>query len=75
MATAVNAKPFEAALRTAITTKLRELRKDGITGMAVGNLMQVVRPPSQSLDGAPRGTNAQYYYAELFRTVCANLGS
>ena len=62
---------FEGALRTAIEAKRRELRRDGITGMSTGNLMQVVRPPSAFLDGAPRGTNAQYYYAEMFRAVCS----
>ena len=61
---------FEGALRTAIEAKRRELKREGITGMSIGNLMQVVRPPSASLAGAPMGTNAQYYYAEMFRAVC-----
>ena len=38
--------------------------------MSVENLMQVVRPPSSSLDGAPRGTNAKYFYSEMFRNLC-----
>ena len=71
---AVALRPFEAALRESILAELRRQRRDGITRMAVGNLMQVVRPPSQFLDGAPRGTNAQYYYAEMFRGACAALG-
>ena len=62
---------FEGALKSAIAAKRRELKREGITGMSIGNLMGVVRPPSAFLDGAPRGTNAQYYYAEMFRAVCS----
>lgn len=62
--------PFESALKKAIGDKIREEKRDGMVSMSVENMMQVVRPPSSSLDGAPRGTNARYFYSEMFRNIC-----
>lgn len=61
---------FEIALKQAISDKIREEKRMGTLSMSADNLMQVVRPPSASLDGAPRGTNARYFYAEMFRNLC-----
>lgn len=62
--------PFEDALRQAISGKIKEEQGHGTTVMSIENLMQIVRPPSSMLEGAPRGTNARYYYAEMFRNLC-----
>lgn len=66
----MNATPFSNALAIAIRGYIKHARADGTVAMSIDNLRQVVRPPSSNLDGAPRGTNAAYYYAELFRDVC-----
>lgn len=62
--------PFVAALTTAIADTVRELRKDGTTSMSEACLRQAVRAPSHLLAGAPIGTNAAYYYVEIFSQVC-----
>jgi len=59
--------------RTELEKRIREAvamhRKDGCTRMSLDNLMQTTRPAPAFLAGAPRGTNAQYYYREMFRQV------
>jgi len=65
--------PFEEALKKAILQKILELKRDGTISMSVENLKQVVRPPSQFLDGAPKGTNARYYYSVMFEDICDGL--
>jgi hypothetical protein len=60
---------FEKQLKANIATTVRNLRADGTVGMSVENLRQVTPTPSPSLEGAPRGTNAQYFYAQLFDTA------
>lgn len=67
--TAASKSPFEKALEKAIASKIKELKQDGTVSMGMDNMMQVVRPPSPSLEGAPRGTNARYYYKQMFRDV------
>ncbi len=67
--TAAPKSPFERALEKAIASKIKELKRDGTLSMGLDNMMQVVRPPSSSLKGAPRGTNARYYYKEMFRDI------
>ena len=62
---------FENAIDKAARAYITQARAEGTTGMSVDNLMQVVRAPSEMLPGAPRGTNARYYYCEAFRGVCA----
>lgn len=62
--------PFQTALRGSIRQYVKAARADGVTSMSVENLMQTVRPPASNLAGAPRGTNARYYYAQLFRETC-----
>jgi hypothetical protein len=62
--------PFAVALVIAIRNAIRAARNDGTVSMSIDNLRQCVRPPSEHLAGAPRGTNASYFYAELFRDVC-----
>jgi hypothetical protein len=66
--------PFTVALCGAIRAKVKSNRRDGITSMSVDNLKQIVRPPSASLEGAPRGTNVQYAYSEMFRECCRSVG-
>lgn len=66
----VEMSPFENALKKSISDKIREMKREGTVSMSMENLMQVVRPPSSSLEGAPRGTNARYYYVEMFRDLC-----
>lgn len=66
--------PFFSELCDAIRRQVRANRLQGITRMSPDNLKQIVRPPSASLSGAPRGTNAEYAYAELFRDACGMVG-
>lgn len=67
--------PFELALRKAIADKIREEKRSGTVSMSLENLMQIVRPPSSSLEGAPRGTNARYYYSEMFKDFAKDFRS
>lgn len=62
---------FRVALKNAMLDRARLARLEGTTAMSVDCLMQCVRPPSSGLDGAPRGTNARYYYAQMFREIVA----
>ena len=50
-----------ADLAKAIDLTVKELRRDGVTGMGRDNLKAVVRPPR---DGEPGGTNAAYFYGQ-----------
>jgi hypothetical protein len=63
---------FAVQLRANIRAYIVRAKLDGIVAMGIDNLRQVVQSPSPNLDGAPRGTNAIYYYDALFREVCAN---
>ena len=72
---AAPATDFEKALKKAIASAIREAKRDGTVSMSLENLMQVVKPPRQSLDGAPRGTNARYYYKEIFEDVARDFRS
>lgn len=65
-----NRTPFQSELFKAIAAYIRAAKLEGTVGMSVDNLRQCVRPPSESLVGAPRGTNARYYYAQMFRETC-----
>ncbi len=62
--------PFSTALKAEIRKYIRTARQDGTLGMSLDNLRQCVKTPNTNLPGAPLGTNARYYYAELFREVC-----
>jgi len=62
--------PFTTALHAAIVAKIRSLKASGVVNMSLANLQQIVPAPSSSLHGAPRGTNAAYFYATDFRDVC-----
>jgi len=61
--------PFERELEKAIKKAIRDAKRDGLVSMGLDNLMQVVRPPSSSLDGAPKGTNARYFYKQMFEDM------
>lgn len=61
---------FQSELKKQIQKYIRTLRADGTTAMSAENLRQCVRSPHIDLAGAPRGTNARYVYAQLFREVC-----
>lgn len=65
--------PFVAALRLAILKTVREMRANGDTGASVECLRQMVPAPSHLLDGAPLGTNAVYFYGEIFRAEALNV--
>lgn len=62
--------PFTEQLRINIISKIRGLHNEGTVGISVENLRQMVKTPSDQLHGAPRGTNASYFYAQDFRDVC-----
>lgn len=62
---------FQIALRAAMTKSKTEAKRDGTTAMSVDNWRQVTRPPSPSLAGAPNGTNAIYYYRQMFAEMAA----
>ncbi len=62
---------FRDSLRNNVRAYIRDADLQGTSGMSVGNLMQCVKTPSEFLPGAPKGTNARYFYAEMFREICA----
>jgi len=62
--------PFQAGLKNQIRKFIRTAKQDGAVSMSVDNLIQCVRPPSSGIDGAPLGTNAAYYYRQMFREIC-----
>ncbi len=64
--------PFAKALAVNIRAKVAELKADRTVGMHPDNLMMLVRTPSVT-KGAPLGTNARYYYKQLFREVLASM--
>ena len=61
--------PFSSQLDINIRKTVTNLRKTGTCAMSLDNLRQVTPTPSINLDGAPRGTNAAYYYKEIFAEV------
>ena len=67
-----NQSEFTTELTTRIRAKIRELRRIGTVAMGLENLLQVTRPPSHTLQGAPVGGNLEWQYAQLFREVCNN---
>lgn len=68
--TTMKNSPFRSELRDRIKKYIRAQKANGTIGMSVENLMQCVRAPSHMLDGAPFGTNAVYYYRDMFREIC-----
>jgi hypothetical protein len=60
---------FERALEKNIKRRVARARREGLVGIGLRCLRAVTPPPSALLDGAPRGTNAPYYYAEMFARV------
>lgn len=63
--------PFQTQLCANIRAYIAQAKRDGTVAMGVENLRQCVKPPGD-LPGAPKGTNAQYVYAEIFREICRN---
>jgi hypothetical protein len=65
-----NEKPnlFRAELEQNILAKIKQLKKEQTTGMSVENLIQVT-PTPKATQGAIYGTNAPYYYREMFREI------
>ena len=61
---------FKTELVQAIKRQIKQLKDDDTTGMSVENLFMIVRHPSMNLKGAPVGTNARYYYRQMFEDVC-----
>jgi len=57
---------FTEQLEKNVRRTVRGLKRDGVVGMGLANLRQITPYPSSNLDGAPRGTNAQYFCARLF---------
>ena len=68
--------PFEAALISNIEAFVKKARAHGTVGMSIENLQQAVPTPSDTLEGAPRGTNAPWAYGQIFSKALknANLG-
>jgi hypothetical protein len=60
---------FEVGLIKSIKVTVRKLRREGTVRMSVRNLMAVTPPLDAALFGTPCGSNAQWAYAELFRTA------
>ena len=61
---------FRDQLAREIRRTILEAREAGTMGMSMECLMQCVKSPSSDLDGAPRGTNARYFYNQMFREIC-----
>lgn len=64
-------KPFQEfrnELEHEILGTIRALKHDDVLGMSIDNLRQVTPTPRHN--PGPKGTNAGYYYAEIFREVC-----
>lgn len=64
--------PFVTELKKNIRDYVRAAKRDGTVGMSVDNLRQCVFTP-KALEGAPRGTNAPYFYAQIFRETLAGM--
>ncbi len=69
----VDVMTFRDALTKEIKATIRRAKRDGTVGMSLDNLRQCVKPPSYWMDGAPQGTNCQYYYAVMFAEICGQL--
>jgi len=67
------ATPFRKALEIAILKAVMDAKAGGIVSMSPDTIFQLTRSPGPYLDGAPRGTNARYYYKEEFRNALARL--
>ena len=61
---------FTRALREAMECSKMRAKRDGVTSMSIDNWMAITRPPSV-IAGALRGTNAPYYYKQLFCELAA----
>jgi hypothetical protein len=57
---------FRTELTKNINAKIRELKKDGTTGMSLSNLRMVTKTPSPYLPSAPSGPTG---YGFIFRDV------
>ena len=57
---------FERKVSEAIKRTIGELKADQTTAMSRDNLLQVTRVERGMWQGSLCGTNAQYYYHELF---------
>lgn len=60
---------FRLALEVAVKTAIKKAKAEGIIWMDRNNLFAITVPPSPYLEGAPNGTNAAYYYREMFNEV------
>ena len=60
---------FEKDLKASILRTVAQAKQEGTVGMGLANLRMITNPPSYYTEGCPRGTNAQYYYAQLFEQV------
>jgi hypothetical protein len=61
---------FRSELARQMRLTSRNLAESGITSMSVGNFRQMVKSPSASLEGSPKGTNARWLYSEMFKELC-----
>lgn len=61
---------FESILEHNILQKIRSVQREGTTGMSIECLRQNVKTPWSGADGAPKGTNAPWLYAQMFERVC-----
>jgi hypothetical protein len=60
---------FETELAKNIKGAIRKMKRDGVVGMGMRNLLGVTPTPAHTLQGAPNGTNCQYYYAQMFERI------
>ena len=64
-----NRTAFAQALQKAMVDSKRQAHLNGVVSLSLENWQQITQPPSSYLDGAPRGTNAAYYYRQMFREL------
>jgi len=62
-----NNQTFVQEIKTNLSQYIKKARASGVTGMTIGNLLQVVKTPSR---GGPTGTNARCVYEQIFRNIC-----
>jgi len=65
--------PFKVALVANIKATIKTEKANGTTAMGLETLYRTTPSPSHSLAGAPLGTNAAYYYKEMFVEVARKI--
>ena len=63
-----NNQTFVQEIKTNLSRYIKKARASGVTGMTIGNLLQVVKTPSRG--GGATGNNARWVYEQIFRNIC-----